>query len=173
MSSMLPKSAAIVLSAVLMSGSPALFAAPATPVKTEPPQDGKMPHDLKQVPAYPAEKKTPIDQKLQEEARGVIAASLQSGRPHHRAHALEAARQLYGEKAKDEIVRAMRDPEAVVPLSAVMAAGDTQLKELHEDVIKLIDDNDPGVRVAVRYAVCVAWGTRVFAHSIEAHGDGP
>ena len=83
-----------------------------------------------------------------------------------RGHALEAQKQLLGEKAKDDIVKSLADTEPRVRFAAAMAVGDLKLASAKDDVVKLVDDNDVNVRIAVRYALH-RLGDYRFSHDLE------
>src|SRR5258706_8525103 len=111
---------------------------------------GKVMKEDRPLPPVPPVRNVPIDQKLASEATELIKTSLVSSDRIIRAHAIEASRQTFREKAAEDIVRGLRDSESVVRFTAAMAIGDIQLASGKDEVLKLVSDEDPNVRVAVR-----------------------
>jgi HEAT repeat protein len=132
----------------------------------------KVPQESRTVPPVPPQRNVPIDEKLQSEARDEVQRALSSTDRIVRAHAIEAIRQLAGERAKDQIVHGLRDPESVVRFTAAMAVGDARIASAKDEILKLIDDNDPNVRVAVRYALH-RLGDYRFSHDLERTAVDP
>jgi HEAT repeat protein len=133
---------------------------------------GKVLEEKNPIPPAPPVRNVPIDEKLQSEAREQIKTALASPDRIIRAHAIEAASQIFREKAKDDIVAALRDPESVVRFAAAMAIGDIPLATARDELLKVVGDDDPNVRVAVRYALHRVGDTR-FSHDLERYSVDP
>jgi HEAT repeat protein len=133
---------------------------------------GKVMEPDRPLPPVPRLRNVPIDQKLATEAMELIKSSLTSSDRIIRAHAIEASRQLFREKAKDDILKGLRDAESVVRFTAAMAIGDIQLVSARDELLKLVSDEDPNVRVAIRYALHRVGDTR-FSHDLERYSLDP
>ena len=133
---------------------------------------GKVMKESRPLPPVPAARDVPLDQKLQTEASEQIKSALVSNDRIIRAHAIEASRQAFREKAKDDILAGLRDSESVVRFTAAMAIGDIQIASARDDVLKLVSDDDPNVRIAVRYALHRLGDTR-FSHDLERYSIDP
>jgi HEAT repeat protein len=146
--------------------------APAAPAADESKLGQKVPKESRSIPPVPPLKVVPINPQLQAESREVIKAGLSSQNRIIRAHAIEASKEIWGDKAKADILRGLRDPESIVRFAAAMAIGDAKIASVKDEVLKLVDDNDPSVRVAVRYALH-RLGDYRFSHDLERTASDP
>ena len=132
--------------------------APITPKSSD-----KTPEELKW---RPTENKIPIDMALQKEALAEIKAALASPEPELRAKAIDYERQTLKQHSSDDIIKALLDTDAHVRFTAVMAAGDLKLAAAKETILRLVDDDDRQVRIAVRYTLHKLGDYR-YSHDLE------
>ncbi len=120
------------------------------------------------APSVPAKEWMPLDRNLQSRARNEIDLAAASDDMLSRAHAIEAMRQTYQREYELLIVRMLSDRSPIVRKSAVLAVGELKLAGALPMVRSMLDDNDPNVRVAVRFALHVL-GDTSNSHDLEAY----
>lgn len=107
----------------------------------------------RQAPPPPPAKDMPISPELQSRATGEIEQALRSDDPLIRAHAIESLKTLGGEGSNEAIIDALSDPQAIVRFSAAMATGERKIAAAKTKLLNLVEDPDPSVQIAVRYAL--------------------
>src|SRR5579863_1033039 len=117
------------------------------------PRTGRVLPPSRQPPAYPASKDVPLDPQLQNAAEQELLKDLHDPDPDIRAHAIEALCQATGTRHAEELLAALSDKDALVRYAACLAVGDLQLHAGQNDLLKLVNDPDPGVRVVARFAL--------------------
>jgi HEAT repeat protein len=150
----------------------ALLAAPFALGESKDKDNMKVPPKTREPAAVPNYHREPINQKWQTEAKAVLDDALTSPNPFVRAHSIEAMGRTLGAKATDQIVQSLKDPEAVVRFTGAMAVGDAKISAAHDTLLAIVDDNDPNVRIAVRYALH-RLGDKRFSHDLEKFAIDP
>jgi HEAT repeat protein len=110
----------------------------------------------KEPPKPPPAKAVPLDPQLRSAARQELAAAAKSSQAQLRAHAIEGARYAYpviGADAAKHIVAGLGDSEPLVRFAAAMAAGELKLEDARTSLGRIVEDPDPRVQVAVRFAL--------------------
>lgn len=105
------------------------------------------------MPPVPAYVPTPVDAALQAQSRDVIAAAFKSPDEVVRAQSLEATSRTQDPAAADRVERALSDKAWLVRFAGAMCAGDLQLRSAYKPLLAMAFDDEPSVRVAVRYAL--------------------
>lgn len=132
---------------------------------------GRVPGASAHVAAYPAPRNVPLDAALRAAAERELEGQLQATDPEVRAHALEAL-QKRGAGHVGEVLKALDDSDPLVRYAACLAAGQVQLKEAHDSLLRLADDHDPAVRVVARYALHRIGDYR-YSHELEQLSRDP
>ena len=127
---------------------------------------GIAPGPSKPPPKVPPTRDVPVDQALVAAAKQEIKALLQSDLPSDRAHAIETYRTSMPEEAAGPISDGLDSRSQIVRFAAAMAAGELKLQSLKPKLNAHLNDPDPKVRVAVRYALhCL--GDTSHSHELE------
>lgn len=126
-----------------------------TPPPAEPPR------------GFPAPRDIPIDPQLVADAKAELDKLLKAELAFDRVYAIEGLRHVEGEKAAEQIVSQMNVDAQAVRFAAVMAAGDLKLEAAKPQLLKLVNDPDRRVQVAVRYALH-RLGDTTRSHDLEA-----
>lgn len=124
------------------------------------------------MPPVPAYVPTPIDPELQTKAAGEIAAAGKSDDVVMRAQALEAASKTHDPAASDRVIRGLADKAWIVRFAAAMCAGDLKLNSTYKQLLATAFDEEPNVRVAVRYALHRI-GDKTLTKDLEALSQNP
>ena len=114
---------------------------------------GKMVGPSKQPPAPPARKDVPLDPDLRAEAEKEVAAALASTDSRRRVVALEVLRLVDAGDLRAKIIQSLGDRSAGVRIAAAMAAGELKMRSAHRPLLARLNDQEPVVQVAVRYAL--------------------
>lgn len=139
--------------------------------KTPDMRAGRVPGMSRQAPTYAAARTVPLDGSLRAAANKELESDLQSSDPEIRSHALEALQ--HSETTHDaEVTAALSDREPLVRYSACLAAGQMKLASAHDLLLRLVDDHDPAVRVAARYALHRIGDFR-YSHDLEQLSHDP
>ncbi len=101
-------------------------------------------------PPVRAERLDPVNQAA---ARKELETAIVSSDPIMRMHAIEAAQNGMGASSKALILARLKDAESPVRFAAAMAAGQLRLADARDELAGLINDSDPQVGLAVRYAL--------------------
>jgi HEAT repeat protein len=119
-------------------------------------------------PPVPKPLATPLDASLAGQARSEIAAAHDSTDPLLRANALEALQRsgASAETAREPVLRGLSDRESIVRFAAAMTAGQLKLAAAYDTLVGMVNDPDPNVRVAVRFALHRMGDTR-FSRDLE------
>lgn len=136
------------------------------------PRQGRVLEPSKQAPSYASAKTIAIDPALRGDALRELEAGLHATDPEVRAHSIEGLEKAGAEKAGRPVIAALADPEPIVRYAACMAAGNLQLKDAHEALLKLADDKDAAVRVVDRYALH-RLGDYRYSHELEQLSRDP
>jgi HEAT repeat protein len=121
----------------------------------------------KPPPAVPKPINEPINPELRSRAKLVIDEMLASNDPILRANAIEAIQNTIGPEGAESIKRGLNDQQAVVRFAAAMACGTLQLPDTHDTLWEMANaDDDPGVRVAARFALH-RLGDKRLSHDLE------
>jgi hypothetical protein len=139
---------------------------------TKDPRSGRQMPPPKLPPGYSSSKDVPLDEHLKTQADQEIAKALRDPDPNVRAHAIEAAADVTGDKHATEIIAALSDKDPLVRYAGCFAAGDLKLKEAQPKLLEMIDDKDSGVRVVVRYALH-RLGNYKYSHDLEEMAKDP
>ncbi|MDB5319101.1 MAG: hypothetical protein JWN40_732 [Phycisphaerales bacterium] len=113
----------------------------------------------RQVPAPkepalpPPVKNERIDPALQTAARAEINAALASGNVLIHMHAIEAAQNVIGAKEPAIYLSALNDAAAQVRFAGAMAIGQLQIAQAKPQLLQMVNDPNPLVRIAVRFAL--------------------
>jgi HEAT repeat protein len=114
---------------------------------------GRMPGPPPPPPRYPPARNVPLDPQLRTEAHRELESDFHSQNPEIRSHALESLRNSGGAASARDVLAALSDPAPEVRYGACLAAGELQLKDAHDTLLRLVDDGDAAVRVAARFAL--------------------
>ena len=116
-------------------------------------QGGPMPKPPVMPPPPPPRVVVAIDQTLRTQSMQHIEAAFASSDPFLRANAVEATQRAIGAQGAARVIAALDDSEAVVRFAGTMAAGSLELKQAYPKLKSMLDDTNPSVCVAVRYAL--------------------
>jgi len=130
------------------------------------PAGGQLPAPSKAPPAVPSVQVMPVSSELKASAMNELQTALGSPDRFVRAHAIETAAGSVGPPAFRDIIRGLTDPAPVARFASAMACGDLKLKAAREPLLRLLNDPDTDVRVAVRYALHRLGDTR-FSRFLE------
>lgn len=114
----------------------------------------------------PPPKDVPVDASLQAEARQALEEAFKSTEPTARVHALEGLRRATGEAAAPQVLQALKDGNSMVRFGGAMAAGELRLAAARPMLPPLLNDPDPNVRVAARFALH-RLGDTTYSHDLE------
>lgn len=107
----------------------------------------------KPPPAVPERQSVAIDPQLQAAAKQEIMTATLSNNPVIRAHAIEGIKDGLGVEGAAPVLNGLTDNAAVVRFAASLAAGELRLKQAHESLLVLSDDQDFSVRVGAKFAL--------------------
>lgn len=125
-----------------------------------------LPVAVEPAPPPPPVEFTPLDSDLQRRALAELDALTRSPMPYVRAHSLEVMQDINEPDREIFISRGLDDQEAVVRFAAAMAAGRVKLLSSRDRLLEMIQDPDPNVRIAVRYALH-KMGITKYSHDLE------
>ena len=126
----------------------------------------------KKPPEYPKKRSEPRDQTLRQRAIAQIRQALASESPFGRANALEAAHFLPAEMAKEAVLFAVNDQNAVVRFAAMMTAGQMRMKETQPLAERLVGDPDRSVQAAAIFTLHRLGDTR-YSRRLEQFAVDP
>lgn len=132
---------------------------------------GRVPGLSRQAPTYAAAHDVPLDASLRDAAGKELQRDLHANDAEIRAHAIEAL-QRTGTAEPAEVIAALSDREALVRYASCLAAGQMQLTAAHDQLLRLVDDSDPAVRVTARYALHRIHDYR-YSHDLEQLSRDP
>jgi HEAT repeat protein len=107
----------------------------------------------KEPPAPPPVKNERIDPALQAAARAEIHTALASSDALIHMHAIEAAQNVIGAKEPSIYLSALNDTAAGIRYAGAMAIGRLQIAQAKPQLLQMVNDGNPLVRVAVRFAL--------------------
>lgn len=107
----------------------------------------------KAPPAPPPAKAMALDPQLAQAARQEVESALRSNDPLLRIFAIETMREVNRPDWYNEILLALADREAPVRFAAAMAAGELRLGQARQQLLQMVNDPSPSVRVGVRFAL--------------------
>lgn len=117
-------------------------------------------------PAYPAAVVTAIDPQLQAEARNTLATEFGSPEQFVKAHVIEAVAESKDRPQYNLVMQGLKDKRPPVQFASLMAAGDLQLAEAHENAIELAGSSNRHVHVAAIYCLHRLGDTHL-SHELE------
>jgi len=107
----------------------------------------------KEAPAPPPVRAEPIDVNLQTAARNELNTALASTDPLIHMHAVEAAQNALGAQATPVYLAGLKDPSPGVRFASAMSVGMLQIAVAKPVIDQLVNDENPLVQIAVRYAL--------------------
>src|SRR5205085_1816324 len=113
----------------------------------------RTPRPAKIAPAVPPTKDVQPDAELRASAKMVLEENFRSSDRFVRAHAIEGLANSVGAEAYRPIFTGLSDPAPVVRFASAMAVGDLRLVPAKEPLLRMLNDQDINVRVAVRYGL--------------------
>jgi HEAT repeat protein len=113
-------------------------------------------------------KALPINSTLRDRAKAELTKEVGSPDAITRANAIEAIQDSVGEQGKDAIINGLGDHSALVRFASSMAAGTLRLSDARPDLLALVNDPDPHVRIGVRYALHRLGDTHL-SHELEKY----
>jgi HEAT repeat protein len=117
-------------------------------------------------PEVPPARAVTVDVSSRSAARAEVLAAARSSDEVLRANAIEAMREAGGAGYAGQIVDALKDGQPVVRFAAAMAAGELKLAEAKPSLLRMVNDHDLSVQVAVRFALHRLGYTR-HSHDLE------
>ena len=126
----------------------------------------------KPPPVVPSVVQTPVDQELRNLAWQELSVAKGASNPLIRAHALEGMKDSVGASAADAILSGLSDEAGIVRFAAALAAGELKLAQARSTLAGMVDDPDPSVRVAVRFALHRLGDVRR-SHDLEVYANDP
>ncbi|QOV87722.1 HEAT repeat domain-containing protein [Humisphaera borealis] len=102
---------------------------------------------------FPPPRDVPIDPQLVASAKAELDKLLAAELAFDRVYAIEGLRYVEGEKASEPIIAQLSVKAQAVRFAAAMAAGDLKLEAAKPKLLDMVNDPDPRVQVAVRYAL--------------------
>jgi HEAT repeat protein len=109
--------------------------------------------DLPFYKNFPAPVDVPIDPALTAAARQELSAQLRSDLPSDRAHAIEGLRTTLPNEAAPAVLAGLDDQNQIVRFAAAVAAGELRLAAAKPKLSAKINDPDPRVQLAARFAM--------------------
>jgi len=152
---------ALLLASLVLTGCGSQRRGGVAPPPAEPPRGFPPPRDV------------PIDQALVAAAKQELQDLLRADMAFDRVYAIEGLRHSGGPEATGQIIDALTLNSAAVRFAAAMALGDLKVREGLSKLKGLVNDKDPRVQVAVRYALH-RLGDTTRSHDLEAfalHND--
>lgn len=135
--------------------------------------EGKAVPPPKPPPVVPAAKAVPMDPALVDAARQEVQKALEHQEAAICANALEVySRTAPPPEVAREILAKLTERNGAVRLAAAMAAGDAKVHEALPVLQRMVNDPEPVVRVAVRYALHRLGDTRR-SHDLEKTARDP
>jgi HEAT repeat protein len=120
----------------------------------------------KDPPKVPPRKDVPLDPALVAAARQQLEAAARSPDATLRSNALEAMRDVPDDVSSRSILKGLEDEKPIVRFTAAMAAGELRLADAKQPLLGMVDDPDPNVQIAVRFALHKLGDTR-YSHDLE------
>lgn len=137
------------------------------------PRGGVAPPPAEPPRGFPAPRDVPIDPQLVSAARTELDHLLNAELAFDRVYAIEGMRYVEGDEAAGKIISQLNVNAQAVRFAAAMAVGDLRLKAAKPQLLGLVNDPDPRVQVAVRFALH-RLGDTTRSHDLESfatHAD--
>lgn len=107
----------------------------------------------KEPPPPPAVRNEPIDPALRTAARAELNSALGSQSTLIRMHAIEAAQNTVGAAEPSIYLNALADQTAGIRFAGAMASGQLRIAAAKPQLLQMVNDSNPLVRIAVRFAL--------------------
>jgi HEAT repeat protein len=126
----------------------------------------------KDPPMPPPARSERLDPALLASARAELRAALSSSDSFVRMHAIEAAANTLGTQEKQVYLDGLKDGQAEVRFASAMAIGQVQLADAKDALQQMVNDPNPQVGIAVRYALH-RLGNKSYSKDLETTAKDP